>query len=248
MGIAQSKGLLRIEHPVSTYLGKKWSRAPTEKESKIEIRHLLAMTSGLNKKLGYECPAGERWAYNTTAYAQTLKVVSKVAEMPPNKLTQEWLANPIGMTDSTWQKRNWGGKDVVAAQIGFVTTARDLARLGLLVLAKGSWNGREIVADKDFFNSSLRPSQKMNPSYGYLWWLNGGSHSRDVRTGNIVAGPLFRESPDDAVAAIGGLGRYVIVVPCLQIVVVRLGDWDTIGSESPFSNVFWRLLMRAAPK
>ena len=33
---------------------------------------------------------------------------------------------------------------------------------------------KNVLADKDFLRAVTSPSQKLNPAYGYLWWLNGG--------------------------------------------------------------------------
>ena len=46
-----------------------------------------------------------------------------------------------------------------ANTIGFATTARDLARFGLLVLAQGSWNGRDLLQNAGYLGRMLKPSQ-----------------------------------------------------------------------------------------
>ena len=127
--------------------------------------------------------------------------------------------------------------------LGFATTARDLARFGLLILADGQWNGETVIADRDYLHAALRPSQKLNPSYGYLWWLNGQS---EVARGAGERGkdPLIPPAPPDLVAALGAVDRKLYVAPSLELVVTRLGD-----STGPnFQNDFWKLLMEAAPK
>ncbi|MFP8872233.1 MAG: serine hydrolase [Myxococcota bacterium] len=53
VGIAQHKGLLKIDDPVHKYLGTGWSKAPATAEAEITIRHLITMTSGLNSRLEY---------------------------------------------------------------------------------------------------------------------------------------------------------------------------------------------------
>ncbi len=56
----------------------------------------------------------------------------------------------------------WGG--------GFWTNSEDIARLGLLVLNRGKWNGRQLLSEQ-FLSDATKPS-KLGPDYGYLWWLN----------------------------------------------------------------------------
>lgn len=65
-------------------------------------------------------------------------------------------------------------------------------------------------------------------------------------------GSLIPGAPDDLVAALGGLGRKIYVVPSLRLVVSRIGDAPpvTAGDESAqdaFDMEFWRRLMAAAP-
>ena len=75
--IARKKGLIRLEDPVSQHLGVGWSKAGTEKESKILMRHLLSMSGGLDDSLAYEADAGTKWFYNTPAYQKTMRVLAK---------------------------------------------------------------------------------------------------------------------------------------------------------------------------
>jgi CubicO group peptidase (beta-lactamase class C family) len=135
---------------------------------------------------------------------------------------------------------------VAAKRYGFTTTARDLARFGLLILAKGKWNDETLLADQEYLQASLSPSQTLNPSHGFLWWLNGQESA--ARVGRRAQGPLIPAAPRDLVAALGALGRKCYVVPSLELVVTRLGDSPEAAGGPRFDNEFWRLLMEAAPK
>ncbi len=243
VGMAQHRGLLRIDDVVSQHLGRGWSKASPEQEAAITIRHLLTMTSGLTDDLTFEAPAGTRWRYNSAAYSRTVKVVAAVAKKSPDAVTREWLTGPLGMADSHWVERAGAGREVAANPLGFATTARDLARLGLFVLGEGKWDGATVFADRDYLQAALHPSQSLNPSYGYLWWLNGQAEvARGA--GERVKGPLIPTAPPDLVAALGAIDRKLYVVPSLGIVVTRLGN----SSGPAFQNEFWKLLMAAAPR
>ena len=244
-GIAQEKGLLSVGDPVHKHLGPGWSKAPRDAEAKITLRHLIAMSSGLSDQLEYVAPPGTIWRYNTAAYSRTLLAVAAAAGKEANELTREWLTGPIGMGSSRWvERRRPDGGDVVN-RFGFATTARDLARFGLLVLARGQWKGQSVIGDRRYLTAALEPSQKMNPSYGYLWWLNG--QRSIVRGSRTVRGPLIPGAPDDLVAALGALGRKLYVVPSLDLVVTRLGDSPNAAGQARFDSEFWKRLMAAAP-
>lgn len=242
VGIARHQGLLQLDDPVSKHLGAGWSKASPEQEGAITLQHLVTMTSGLKDDLTFEAPAGTRWRYNSAAYAQTMRVVATVAKKSPNDLTRSWLTGRIGMSDTSWMERTLPG-EVAVNPLGLATTARDLARFGLLVLADGRWKDQTVIEDRDYLHAALRPSQKLNPSYGYLWWLNGQSEvARGA--GQSTKGPLIPSAPPDLVAALGAVDRKLYVVPSLGLVVTRLG----FNTAPTFQDEFWKLLMAAAPR
>ena len=242
VGIAQHKGLLKISDPVHKHLGKGWSKAPAAAEAKITIRHLITMSSGLNPRLQYVAPAGTKWFYNTGAYSKALTCVSKAAKMDANQLTKKWLTDPLGMKDSRWAVRPWQ-KSVRtdANRYGFATTARDLARFGILMLANGNWEKKNVIEDKAYLKAAISPSTNLNPSYGYLWWLNGGPF---VARGNgqKKQGRLIFAAPKDMYAAQGKLGRRLYVLPVHQLVITRLGDQPS----NSFSTEFFKRLRAAS--
>ena len=244
VGIAQHKGLLKITDPVDKYLGKGWSKAPSAAEAKITIRHLITMSSGLNPRLQYVAPAGTKWFYNTGAYSKALTCVSKAAKMDANELTKKWLTEPLGMKDSRWVVRPWqksGRTD--ANRYGFATTARDLARFGLLMLADGNWGKKNVLEDKAYLKAAISPSTKINPSYGYLWWLNGGPFV-GRGDGQKKQGRLIFGAPKDMYAARGKLNRQLYILPTHQLVITRLGD----QCSSSFNTELFKRLRSASGK
>ena len=113
------------------------------------------------------------------------------------------------------------------------------------MLAKGKWGDQIILSDRDYLREATRPSQQLNPSYGYLWWLNG--QRRTGLTGRRASGTLIDTAPKDLYAAQGALGRKCYVVPSAQLVVVRIGDDPEVAGQPRFASEFWRLLKQAAP-
>ena len=114
-----------------------------------------------------------------------------------------------------------------------IAHARDLARVGLLVLDRGRWKG-QVLLDDEFLERALETSQAFNPSYGYLWWLP--TEATALLSGGTViderkafAGTRTRPShnPFGAHGSGGGLRRWVSSVSTcpssLGLTVVRLG-------------------------
>jgi CubicO group peptidase (beta-lactamase class C family) len=237
VGIAVDRRLVQREASVAKYLGAGWSRAPIEAEAKITVNHLLTMTSGLTEPgLEYEVPAGSLWFYNTAAYSQLIKVMTSVAGKEPNRFTAEWLTTRMAMTDTRWVLRQGVGAGAAVNPYGLVTTARDLARVGILVLTAGMWQGERIVSES-YIREAVRPSQPLNASYGLLWYVN--QHQAPAGIQPILS---VSAAPTDLVAAFGAGQRRVYVVPSLRLVVVRL------GAASPrFDEEFLPRVMKAAP-
>ena len=203
VGIAQEKGLLNIADRVGRHLGTGWSKATPKQENDITIRHLITMSSGLTERGTFEAQAGTKWRYNTWAYAQTVSVLEKAAGMDRHELTRQWLTDPLGMPDSKWVRR--GSPELQAINgFGFATSARDLARFGLMVLADGGWNGKTILGDQAYLRDATRTSQKLNPNYGYLWWTGTSESDRG----------------DSAFSGEGIHGQFLYINPALNIVIV----------------------------
>jgi CubicO group peptidase (beta-lactamase class C family) len=230
--IAREQGKLDLDRTASSYLGNGWSKASPKQEARITVRHLMTMTSGLNEPLKYINPAGTVWEYNTRAYSMMVPVLTKVTNMGINQLTQTWLTGPTGMLESSWEPRRWVQNHHAANTIGFATSARDLARFGLLVLAEGNWNGQVVLKNPKYLLEALKPSQNLKSSYGLLWWLVNRS--------------WFPEAPDKAVAALGRLSSIVFIVPNQQLVFIRLGD-QTNPNLRYFLRKFWILMSAAMP-
>ena len=246
VGIAQEKGLLSINDPVHKHMGIGWSRATKDQEASITVRHLISMSSGLKDDLSYEAPVGTRWRYNTTAYSHSMHVVAATSGMTAKEVVEQWLSKPLGLTDSEWIYRRGGETANIKNSnvFGWATTNRDLAKVGILVLNHGIWDGETVLGDKAYLHDATHPSQEINPAYGYLWWLNGQS---SVRGGNGLTareGALIKEAPEDLFAAQGALQRKLYVVPSMNLVITRLGNQP---KDRDFNDQFWKRLMAAAP-
>lgn len=220
--IAVDRGLLDVERPVSRYVGAGWSRASASQEQAIAVRHLLEMCSGLDMTLGFEHPAGVHHSYNTPAYAVMLTVLEAAAGQSLDEITRAWLTGPAGMGDTGWCHRIGELADHLGNPRGLVTTPRDLACLGQLVLDGGvAAGGARLVSAEGLAGIFRRTA--LHPAYGRLWWLNGGTHwiypQREPGIGSFVP-----TAPSDAVFALGSENRVLMVVPSQRLILVRLGQ------------------------
>lgn len=86
------------------------------------------------------------------------------------EFTRRFLFEPLGMRGSVWT----GGAPDKIFGFSWASTVRDMARLGLLILNDGLWNGERLVS-AEYIQGLTHPSfEDGNPGYGYLTWLATG--------------------------------------------------------------------------
>ena len=242
VAVARERASLKLSDRVSNYLDIGWSDTHRDREHEITLHQIMSMTSGLKPDLSYQAEPGTLWRYNTRAYSKMVRVLEVASKQDIESLTRDRLTEPTGMVDSRWAERTWLTGGIDANKIGFATTARDLARFGLLILADGAWKDTALITDTHLLDDMFETSQRLNPAYGLLWWLNGKERFIAASRGPGT-GPLVPTAPDDMIAALGALGRKCYVVPSLGLVVTRLGD----APGPNFDREFWRRLSAAAP-
>jgi CubicO group peptidase (beta-lactamase class C family) len=96
-------------------------------------------------------------------------------------------------------------------------TSRDMAKIGLLAMNEGRWNGEQLIS-KDYMNKSTQRllfngdedifgggNDVFNQGYGYFWW------GTDLRyEDNIYA----------SASAQGGGGMFIVLIKALDLVVI----------------------------
>ena len=240
-GMALDEGKFKsIDQPVSDFITV-WKG--TDKE-KITLRHLLSMTSGLrfrglrvrnvagdqfaiNAATPLDHPPGTVWEYNTPAYHLLFHVIGKAVGEPFEAYAQRKLVAPLGMENLVWlTSQGRGDAGEVTNYYSAECTTRDMGRFGLFMLHGGQWNGSQLVSTA-YFKEATVSSQQLNPAYGFLFWLNarpGLNPAQTSAAGGRQARLVFPGSPADAIAAMGALSQNIMVVPSLDLVVVRQGE------------------------
>ena len=169
---------------------------------------------------------GTFWEYNDVRVNALALAALHVWRRPLSDVLRTEIMDPIGATDA-WR---WHPYDNAEVDIGGTTfasvpggahwggglwiSAFDHARFGLLMLARGNWNGSRVLSE-DAIDTALAPCA-VNPRYGALWWLNT----------DRLAWPAASES---AFAAQGAGGNVVCVVPEHDLVVVARWAGDAAG-------------------
>lgn len=242
VGIAQQEGSLNINNTTSTYLGNGWTSLTSDKEDMITVKNQLTMTTGLEYSISdldctlpscltYRTDAGQQWFYHNAPYTLLEKVVENATGIDYNDYTNQKLESVIGM-NGQWISQGYNNV--------FWSTARDMARFGLLILNQGKWNNTEVLSDAEYYEQMVNTSQSLNPSYGYLWWLNGKESIIFPSLPNSFNISMSDNAPIDLFAGMGKNGQFVEVIPSKNLVVIRMGEAPD-GSLVPitFHNEMW---------
>ena len=241
LGVAYGEGRFKLSEAAATYY------PPFAAHPEVKLGHLFNWASGLNWQEDYEyaplnssvvamlytrgradMPAfvashqgeatpGSRFRYssgdsNVLSAALKGMVGAKVyADYP-------WTAlfEPLGITSAVWETDASG--TFVGSSYAYMT-ARDLARVGLLMQRDGRWGERQLLpkAWVEFNRTAFAAYQPLPGEAvpGGHWWLN-----------QAVAGAAkpWLDAPADSFAALGHWGQALYVLPSEGLVIVRYAD------------------------
>lgn len=229
VGIAIDEGLIAgVDESMATWFPE-W--AGTAK-AKITLRDVLHMESGLKwnedydaanvgasdiiqmgisrDQLAYaasrpvEVEPGTRFNYSSGDTMLLSWVIESATGMPADEYAQTKLFDPIGIDQVEWWR---DGEGHTLTYCCLDTTSRNYARMGLLYLRGGNWNGRQVVPAQ-WVKDSLTPTENSDGIYGYQWW---------IRSWDQVDGPIYMMNGFD--------GQFIFVIPSLDMVIVRNGDY-----------------------
>jgi CubicO group peptidase (beta-lactamase class C family) len=157
-------------------------------------------------------PPGTRWIYSGGAVALLGSLIAKGAGMKLEQFAQQALFAPLGIERFEWA----AGKDGTAsAASGLRLRARDLLRIGAMILAGGIWNGTQVVPAA-WLAASFVPAIPIGDGrqYGRLWYLAEGMTP-------ALAKPIRW------IVAIGNGGQRLWLMPEADLAVVSVsGDYN----------------------
>jgi CubicO group peptidase (beta-lactamase class C family) len=201
----------------------------------LQASSVLAMLYGEGRRdmAGFVLSHGEvalpgaRWNYSSGDAVVLAAVVDRamVAAGAGADWPRRLLFQPLGLRSATLER------DAAGTPVGssyFYATPRDLARLGWLYAKDGCWQGRALLprgwvdaateVSGAFRGRSAGFRRQSGGAYGWDVWLN-----RRVPELGWTTLP-WPGAPEDAFAARGHWGQEIVIMPSLEMVVVRTGD------------------------
>jgi CubicO group peptidase (beta-lactamase class C family) len=246
LGVAFGESRFLLDDPVAKFY------PPFQTHPTITLKDLLHWASGLDWQEDYEyaplnssvvamlytrgradmasfaarhqsfAPAGTAYRYSS-GDSNVLAAALKSMVGPQTYPDYPWTAffDPLGIRSAVWEV---DGSGTFVGSSYVYMTARDLARIGLLMQRGGRWQSRQMLP-RLWLDFVLTPFHGANLQSGGEvpgghWWLN--------RTAAGTVGP-WPDAPPDTFAALGHWGQALYVLPGERLVVVRYAD-DRDGS------------------
>jgi len=244
VGFAVQEGLLKIEDKVTSFFPDMLPETISPELSKLTVKHLLTMSVGhastqyagsgdsqvrsfLAAKFAYE--PGTSFAYNISASHMLSHIITKVSGVSLYEFLKPRLLDPLGIEDVVWEMDNDGYN---MGNGGTHMKTSDLAKMGLFIMNKGKWNGKQLL-NPAWIEAATKPQILQHPEwtaeqienatedgsqgYGYQMWM-GRHHS-------------FR--------AIGGQNQLIMMIPEYDFILVCHSQ---IGDEAGFNKLIYDML------
>jgi len=237
VGIAIKEGFIdNLSQKVLDFFPEMTIENMDARKEAMTIEHVLTMTTGLdwnewntsindpdnmyNQMFGSPNPIqfflnlptvydpGTHWVYSTSASHLLSAIIQEATSMTTREFAEEYLFDPLNITIGDWavdtQGINNGGTRLYV-------TSRSMAKLGLLYLNNGSWDGQEIMTE-EYVTQSIYPHNIIDAirHYGYQWVINTNEGFYSARGTN---------------------GQYILVVPEYNVVISINANADEPGED-----------------
>ncbi len=230
IGIALQESLLdNINQTLYEFFAHRWSPSFVDSELKknITIEQLLTMNGGFGGfnipdapdkidadvisfileevPLTYTPGTEGAFEYSNEGVDLLSGIIANVSGTSTEEFAKQYLFEPLGISEDEYYWLNDSlGMDYGGS--GIECTPKVQAKIGMLALNNGTWNGEQIV-DKDFMKDATtnQTREQKWAEYGYLWWM---------------IPPNFTY---DGYLAAGAMGQCIYVIPKYNVVVGLTG-------------------------
>jgi CubicO group peptidase (beta-lactamase class C family) len=234
IGIAVDQGKLQLDQKVVSFFPNRSIANLDERKMNLTILDLVSMRNGmesgcidgdeqtldvmrstsdwvqaaLDRKMVND--PGTHFCYDSPGMHLLSAILQETTGVTALEFAQRYLFEPLGISDAVWladpqgYTHGWGDLHL---------KPRDVAKLGLLWLHGGTWDGQQIVSSS-WISMSVQAHSRMVGNefgYGYGWWV----------------------SPVDFYA-MGREGQYLHVIPSKNMIVVITAGGLDFNQVMPF--------------
>jgi len=264
IGIAVEKDFIdSVDTPFVDFFPGKQETIKDERMRTVRLKDLLSMQTGIRSRdyalyrweglfdmqksddwvsyimgLPLDAEPGTRYDYSNMSSFLLSAIIAETTGMDTLSFARKHLFDPLGIKDVRWEVSPQG------YHMGYARMwlkPDDMAKIGLLYLQKGYWDGAQIISeawvtesvtphafpknlvdvmdadgnkDKRLTTAQWRGANFVRPftdGYGYQWWLD----------------------KDGSYSAVGVSGQYVMVVPQQNLVIAITSSSSRLGVFFP---------------
>ena len=213
---------LSLDDRVAALLPDKCPDAISDGLASLTVRHLLTMSAGIMPTLDFTTASDDwvcawlarpveeqgRFRYDSMCTFTLSMIVQRITGMTLLEYVQAKFFNPMHITVADWELSPDGYN---TAGFGLRLQAESMAKIGLLILHKGQWEGRQLVSEQ-----WIDEMTAFHINYKYP-----GDTPTDTNQGYCYQ--MWRCLLDDAVRADGAYGQFIVIMPNQNMVVVMTG-------------------------
>ncbi len=245
VGFAVAEGKLSVDDAVLKFFPKEAPAEPSANLRAMRVRDLLRMVTGnqseaalfgtvdpsmtnatwVERFLAHPVPfkPGTHFLYNSPATFMLSAIVQKVTGETVNDYLTPRLYEPLGISKPAWVSSPEG---INAGAYGLSVRTEDIAKLGLLYLQHGKWNGKQILPASWVAEATARqtsngsaPTSDWDQGYGYQFWQSRHGFRGD-----------------------GAFGQYMLILPQYDAVVAITSG---VRDMQAVMNLVWDRLLPA---
>jgi CubicO group peptidase (beta-lactamase class C family) len=217
---AQAEGLLDLDDAVVDHFPEFAAEITDPRTRSVKIRHVAAMASGHTREMLPEALGRDRddpvrgfllippdrepgtvFAYSQPCTYTLASIIQRNAGMPLTRYLRPRLFDPLGIGHVGWHTFPPGREQGFS---GLHARTEDIAKLGLLYLQRGQWEGAQLIraewaaeATSKQVANPAEPNPDWRQGYGFQFWMSRHGYRGD-----------------------GAFGQFCVVVPEQDAVIV----------------------------
>jgi CubicO group peptidase (beta-lactamase class C family) len=207
---AQAEGLLGLDDTVISHFPEFAVDITDPRSRSMKVRHVASMASGHTRETIGEAvrrdpgepvrgflltppdrDPGTVFAYNQPCTYTLGSIVQRNAGMPLTQYLRPRLFDPLGIGHVGWYTLPPGGREQGFS--GLHARTEDIAKLGLLYLQQGQWEGTQLISKEwvaeatsvQVGNSETGSSPDWQQGYGFQFWMSRHGYRGDGAFGQF---------------------------------------------------------------
>lgn len=249
IGFAVAEKRLTVSDKVLSFFPEYKNEMVSGNLEKLEIRHLLTMTTGhsvephvdtipgnnnwvksfLDAPLEHE--PGTYFTYNSIATYMLAAILEKVTGEDLLSYLYPRLFRPLGITGATWDRSPQG---IALGGWGLSLKTEDMAKFGQFMLQKGMWNGKQLLPAA-WFDEATKSFNDQGPA-----WAKGARRKESDWLQGY--GYQLWRCRHNGFRADGMSGQFIIVLPEQEAVIVTTANIPDMQAEI---DLIWKYIFPA---